>query len=63
MSEGDKMLTVKEVAEFFACSVRKVWRLVAAKELPQPVKIGRSCRWDPSEVQRYLEERKKARTL
>ncbi len=63
MSNGDNMLSVKHVAEYFACSVRKVWRLVAAKELPRPVKIGRSSRWDPEEIQRYVQERKKARAL
>ena len=62
MMNTDKMLSVKQVAEYFACSARKIWRLVAAKKFPQPVKFGRSSRWDAVEIQQYLEERKKARS-
>lgn len=39
-------LSVREVARLLGISVRTVWRLVAAGDLPQPVRVGRAARWD-----------------
>lgn len=48
------LLTVKEVADIFKLSVRKVWRLAAAGQLPPPLKIGRSSRWIAAEIEAYI---------
>jgi excisionase family DNA binding protein len=55
------MLSVNQVAAYFGCSVRKVWRFVAARELPQPLKIGRACRWIPDELNEFIENQKRER--
>ena len=45
------LVTVKEVAEMLSVSQRQVWRLNSLSEMPSPIRIGRSVRWD-SEVLR-----------
>ena len=57
----DKMLDVNAVAILLGASVRTVWRLVATKVLPKPVRVGASTRWiesDVEEFQRKLKERR-----
>jgi predicted DNA-binding transcriptional regulator AlpA len=57
----DKMLDVNAVAILLGASVRTVWRLVATKVLPKPVRVGESTRWfesDVEEFQRKLKERR-----
>jgi len=40
------LLCVKEVAVLLGVSARSVWRLVAAGDLPQPIRLGkRLVRW------------------
>lgn len=47
------LLTIREVADRLRCSTRKVMRL------PLPwVKVGASRRYDPSDVEAYLERQK-----
>ena len=60
----DKMLDVNAGAILLGASVRTVWRLVAAKVLPKPVRIGGSTRWfesDLEEFQRRLRESRERR--
>lgn len=54
------LLTVRDVAETLAVSVRQVWKLVALGELPV-VRVGRCARFDPRDVQAWIERRKEAR--
>ena len=57
----DKMLDVNAVAILLGASVRTIWRLVATKVLPKPVRVGGSTRWfesDVEEFQRKLKERR-----
>ena len=57
----DKMLDVNAVAILLGASVRTVWRPVATKVLPKPVRVGASTRWfesDVEEFQRKLKERR-----
>jgi len=58
---GEKLLSVKKVAEIVDLSVRQIWRLVAAQDFPQPVRIGNSRRWVLSDIQTYLDKLKRAR--
>jgi predicted DNA-binding transcriptional regulator AlpA len=57
----EKLLSVKKVAEIVDLSVRQIWRLVAAQEFPQPVRIGHARRWVSSDIQTYLDNLKRAR--
>ena len=50
----DRLLVVAEVAQILAVSTRQVWKLVAAGDFVQPLRLGRSTRWRSSEVQAFL---------
>ncbi len=51
-----RMLETKQVAAMLGVSVRTVWRLVAAGQLPQPVRFNRKLvRYRVSDLTRWLE--------
>jgi excisionase family DNA binding protein len=39
-------IDVKALADYLSLSVRKVWQMRDAGELPAPIKFGKSVRWD-----------------
>jgi excisionase family DNA binding protein len=50
-------MTKKEVAGMLAVSVRTIERLVASRQIPQPVYLGGSAqmpRWRATEIEKYL---------
>jgi excisionase family DNA binding protein len=50
------LLTPAEVAVRLRISLRKLWRLVSARELPPPVHVGRrGTRWREADIVRYIE--------
>ena len=51
------LLTPREAAEALRISDRKLWGLTASGEIPC-VRIGRSVRYDISDLQGWIEERK-----
>jgi excisionase family DNA binding protein len=54
-SERD-LLTIREVAWRLSISSRSVWRLVATRELPPPVRLGRRVvRWRLADIRAYLD--------
>ena len=57
-TESIKMLDVRELAELLGISIRSVWRMVAAGELPSPVRIGggRIVRWRLARVQKFVDQ-------
>jgi excisionase family DNA binding protein len=48
------MLTVDTFADMLSVSPRHVRRLVDAGKCPQPVRLGRSCRWPRPVVERWI---------
>lgn len=52
-----QLMTLSEVAKLLAVSERSVKRLVGRRSL-RCVRIGRSVRFDPSDVRRWVEARK-----
>jgi excisionase family DNA binding protein len=50
------MLSADELAEWLKISKRTIWRLKSAGAIPQPVKIGRSVRWQRTDVAAWLEK-------
>jgi predicted DNA-binding transcriptional regulator AlpA len=55
MNGDDKLLTVRQVAALVTVSARKIWRDVAARTFPAPVKLGpKTTRWWESEVRQFL---------
>jgi len=52
-----QLLSPAQAAALLSISVRSLWRLLAAGELPQPVRIGggRLVRWKLSDLERMIE--------
>lgn len=47
--------TVKDVATRLDVSQRAVWKWNASAKLPEPIRLGRSVRWDMNEVERWID--------
>ena len=60
---GDKLISVKQVAETLGRSERQIWRMVQDAELPGPVRMGHSSRWYWSEIEGYLQQLKGQRNV
>src|SRR5262245_49830711 len=51
-----RLLTAQELAHLLNISLRQLWRLRAASELPTPVRVGqRSVRWRYADVVRFVD--------
>lgn len=57
-----RLVGLEKVAMILDISLREVQRRIAAKELPQPVKIGRLSKLPVEEVLSYVERLKRNRT-
>ena len=55
---SDRLLSLPQTADVLNISARTVWRLVAAGQIPAPVRIGRACRWCCSDISGYIEKLK-----
>ncbi len=52
---SDHLLTVAEVARIHRVSKRTIWRWVANKRFPEPIRYSKKCvRWKATEIQAYL---------
>jgi excisionase family DNA binding protein len=56
----DRLMKVAEVAYFLGISTRSVWRLIAAGEFPNRVKMRRCVRLPRSDVSAYVEKSKQS---
>jgi excisionase family DNA binding protein len=50
---GERLLTVKDVAQFLQCSIRKVQRMIDAGEL-EAIRIGRLVRVRPEALKAFI---------
>jgi excisionase family DNA binding protein len=51
-----RMMTVEDVAAYLSVSVSKIWRLRRNNAaFPKPKPIGKSTRWDRTDIDRYLD--------
>ncbi len=50
-----QLLGVREVATYLGLSTASVWRHVKRKNLPAPIRIGGSTRWNRSDLESFLE--------
>ncbi|WP_371931407.1 helix-turn-helix transcriptional regulator [Roseovarius sp. MMSF_3359] len=57
----DRLVSVKDTAAAYGCSVATVWRRVSDGTIPQPVKIGGMTRWSMSEIADAIEDAKAKR--
>lgn len=55
------LLTAREACQALAISDRKLWSLTAGHEIPC-VRIGRAVRYDPRDLEAWIEARKGVRS-
>lgn len=55
---NDRLVSVRDAASVYGCSVATVWRRVASGNMPRPIKIGGSTRWFESEILEHIEAAK-----
>jgi len=48
------LLTPEDLAKMLKVSERTLWRLLSARKIPAPVRIGGSTRWRLAEVQEWI---------
>jgi excisionase family DNA binding protein len=60
--DTERLINLEKVAEMLDISEREVYRLIAAGELPRPVKIGRLSKLPIGEVLAYIERLKSVRS-
>ena len=53
-SSSERLVAVDEVAGKLAVSTRSVWRLVSARKIVLPIKVGGATRWRESELIRWM---------
>jgi predicted DNA-binding transcriptional regulator AlpA len=51
------LLTRADLQRILRLSTRTIRRLLAARELPAPIRVGHSDRWRPEDVQTYLQSK------
>ncbi len=50
------LIDVKVVAGMLDLSQRTVWRMIADRRIPQPLRVGtRTVRWQLSQIHRWIE--------
>jgi len=58
----EQLISVETAALRLDVSLRSLYRLIAQKELPQPLKIGRSSKLCESDLNTYVEKLKSQRS-
>jgi predicted DNA-binding transcriptional regulator AlpA len=48
------LVTAKEVASILQVSIRTLWRLRSARQLPSPIRIGNAVRWRIEEIRNWI---------
>ena len=48
------LVTAKEVASMLQVSIRTLWRLRSAGQLPSPLRIGNAVRWRVDEIRIWI---------
>lgn len=54
-SEGEEILTIKQVAEFLKVTERTIYRLAAAKKIPA-FKVGGTWRFSRSDIDSWIKQ-------
>jgi excisionase family DNA binding protein len=48
------LLSAAEVAALLNISTRTLWRLLSARQVPEPIRLGGSVRWRREEVETWI---------
>lgn len=51
---NERLVAIDEVAQRLAVSTRSIWRLVSARKIVLPVKVGGATRWREAELIRWM---------
>ncbi len=54
-AETARLLSVAEVASLLNVCERHVYRMADAGQLPRPLRIGRTVRWDRRALERWID--------
>lgn len=57
LSESPRMMHVAAVAQLLGVSARHVYRLADSGQMPRPIKLGGSVRWDRRVIEQWIEEK------
>jgi predicted DNA-binding transcriptional regulator AlpA len=56
MTNVDEMMTKKDMAKFWKCSLRQIELMAAAGRIPKPIYLGTSSpRWRRSELMAFID--------
>lgn len=51
---SESLLDVKTLANVLGVSPRTIWNMRDAGRVPEPVKVGRLCRWPSSRIDDWI---------
>ena len=54
ISEAPALITAADFAAMLKVSVRTLWRLRSAGQVPEPVRLGGAVRWRLDEVKKWI---------
>jgi predicted DNA-binding transcriptional regulator AlpA len=49
-----RLINATELANMLGISMRHLWRMKAARELPKPIHLRRSVRWALADIEEWL---------
>lgn len=50
------LISADELARLINISTRTLWRLLSARQVPEPIRIGGSTRWRLDQVRQWIEQ-------
>lgn len=50
------LITVEQLAKIVQKSVRSVWRMRSAGQVPAPINVGGGVRWRVDDIKRWIED-------
>lgn len=48
------MITARQLAVILQVSTRQVWRMLSARRVPQPIRVGNVVRWRMAEIEQWI---------
>jgi excisionase family DNA binding protein len=48
------LISIRDIATLLSCSARHVYRLVDARRIPQPIKLGALLRWVKTDIDHWI---------
>ena len=49
-------VTAKELAQLMRISTRTLWRLLSARKVPEPIRLGAAVRWRIDVIQDWIDQ-------